>query len=172
MKPLKLKGKKVTPSIIGTLDHHTLPLGCYVGLKLKQKISLINEGGFLKADPHLRSLYHLANLRPATLGEVVAFISDGEIFVLESSKDSVSQSSFKEFTSSIKEEELESLSSIWIPGVFNLSDYVSRGFINLDNKEIVFENWRSNLLLPSKISFESRYKFNSQTIKFHVKGIE
>ncbi|MEJ8307397.1 hypothetical protein [Saccharibacillus sacchari] len=171
-KTSKLKGKKVTPSIVGTLDHRALPLGHYVGLKFKQKISLVNEGGFLNAAPHLRAAYSLANLRPATLGEEAISVSNGEVFVLENSQNSVAISAFKTITHSIKEEELVLLNSIWIPGVFSAYDSTSRGFISLKSKEIILENRKLDLLLSSEIEFESRYKFNSQTLKLYVKGTE
>lgn len=62
--PLKVRERMVVPSTISILDSPVK--GEYIGVKSKQKISLINHGGFMKVAADVREAYHLSNIIPAT----------------------------------------------------------------------------------------------------------
>ncbi|MWJ29733.1 MULTISPECIES: hypothetical protein [Saccharibacillus] len=167
-KPLKLKGKKVIPSLISTLDKDELPLGQYVGVNSNLKVSLINEGGFVNAAPHLRAVYDVINVHPATLGEEATDAKVNEIFRLEKSDAVVSEFSFSRFLHFLKESEIELVKSFWIPGVFKHSKGMNRGWINLSRKEMIFEKDAFNSLVPQEVIFESTYNFNFKRIKLDI----
>lgn len=168
-KPLKLKGNKVIPSLIGKLDKDSLVPGTYVGLYSGLKVKLLNEGGFVQADPHLRALYEVANICPATLGEEAAAVRNNEVFSRANGDVQGRRLLFRVLLHDLRKEDEERLRDFWIPGSVTYANGRNRGWVNLKNKEMLLESRSTPFIEANELYFESSYKFNSQRIPFVIK---
>lgn len=90
-KPIKLKGNKIVPATISPLRADRLEAGEYIGIESKQKIKLLNFGGFISYTPQAKMTAHLAEDIPATLDENACNAKDGELYVAVESASNVQQ---------------------------------------------------------------------------------
>lgn len=160
------------PSLISTLDKDSLASGTYVGLHSGAKVELINEGGFIQAAPHLKAVYEVANIRPATLGGEAATVSDNELFIKENSDVRVGEFSFDVLLHDLQKDDEALLRPFWIPGTFTCANEGIRGWINMKGKKLLLQSRPITPFHAENVVFESRYKFNLQHLTFTIpKGV-
>ena len=80
-KPMKLKGDKIVPATISPLRVEELKEGEYIGVISKQRIKLINFGGFIGYTSQSKKIAHLSSDIPATLDEYACNATNGELFI-------------------------------------------------------------------------------------------
>ncbi|TVX94889.1 hypothetical protein [Cohnella terricola] len=81
LRPLKLRGKKVTPSTIIPMHIEQLKPTEYIGIRSGKRVSALNFGGHITPDPEAKDAFYLSKVMPVTLDESALNAINGDIFV-------------------------------------------------------------------------------------------
>lgn len=150
-KPMKLKGNKIVPATISPLRVDGLEVGEYVGIESKQKIKLLNFGGFIGYTPQAKRTAHLAKDIPATLDENACNAKNGELYVPVNSTNSVQQVIFNQIVTQNWVN-----SDFWIPSLFYHNDVlIGEGWFRIN------EELNQAIVINASIELEPPIRINA-----------
>lgn len=118
-KSLRLRDRSIIPATIFPYKNSIPPNRSYIGSKSGVIISLLQTGGFIKADAAVRDAWFLSRAMPATLDESAVYALDGEVFV---PVDQSSKITFVMFSEIILGYWPDSLRNAWISASFETND--------------------------------------------------
>ena len=138
------------PATISPLRVEELKEGEYIGVITKQKIKLINFGGFIGYTSQAKKIAYLSSDVPATLDEYACNATNGELFI---SVDISSNVHHVVFNQIITQNWINS--DFWIPSLFYQSDtLIGEGWfkINQDLNQAIILNTTIKLEPPIRIN--------------------